>query len=134
MGKPNWSVAFLVCFACAITGCGKHDNSRELAVVVQADPTTKTALEKLLRDHPKIVVPDKKIEYSIIVVKPDPNVDYRILKVVPDPNINYKILIVDPRSQQPVTGPVGQLGDALREELEGKLRVAPMGFLDSPSK
>lgn len=134
MRKPIWSVAFLVWFACAIIGCGNHDNPRQLAVVIQGDPATKTALEKLLRDHPKIVVPEKNIEYSITLVKPDPNVDYKILKVVPDPNIDYRILIVDPKSQQPVMDPLGQLGEVFLQELDKEQRRAQSGLFDSPSK
>ena len=117
MAGKSWFLSFLVCLAWTIVGCGEHRPPQQIAVAVQGDKATKAALERVLRENPTIAIPGRQTEYSIRVVKPDPNIDYKILQVVPDPKVDYKIIVVNPKSQQQLTGPVGEIGDVLRDRL-----------------
>ncbi len=103
---------------CLVLGCGVPGGEEAVAVVIRADPTTKTFVETVLKESPEFAIPAMQTKLSIMVVEPTTGVDFKILQVVPDPDVEYRVAFIDSSSGEEITELSQNLGEALRRKLQ----------------
>jgi len=85
-------------------GCETSEQSKEIAVVIEAESHLGELADQIRCANPTILEPRSGRTYKMKFVQPDSNVDYKILALRSDPNRRFTMRIIDPITRQEVSG------------------------------
>jgi len=109
MRDAHWAVGLAVLLASFVLGCDDAGHQKPVQVTVAGDAATIAAIERIVHQDPRIILPGCEIEYSFRFVnpgdsldqpaphqEPDAAIDSRMPIIRPDTTVGYSIAIVRP--------------------------------------